>query len=109
MTAHLISSHTLWNLHCAQGRRDALLNWVRANGIDPNAVPTDKDLTIEDRPDGGRIIRYTTYVLTGDGHKQVAQASDGGALLEERSVPLVVEPPADWPVYAVPGKPGEQP
>lgn len=102
MTARLISSATLWNLHCAQGRRDALLDWVRANGIDPNAVPIDRDMTIEDGPDGGRVIRYWAYVLTSDGSKQTDRQTDG-ALLEQRTTPLVVPPPADWPVYAVPG------
>lgn len=104
----LISNKTMWGMHTAQGRVDAIREWVRANGIDPNAVPTDKDMTIEDSPDG-RIIRYTAYVLTDDGHKQVAQQPDGRALLEERTALLVVEPPADWPVYAVPGTLQERP
>lgn len=101
--ARLISSATLWHLHVAQGRRDELLDWLRQNGIDPNAVPIDKEMTIEDGPDGGRVIRYHAYVLSDDGSKQLAQTPDGGARIEERTTPLVVPPPAGWPVYAVPG------
>lgn len=101
MTARLISNAALWGMHTAQGRTDAIREWVRANGIDPNVVPVHEDMTIEDTPDG-RIIRFHAYRLAEDGSKQITQQPDGGALVEERTVPLVVEPPADWPVYAVP-------
>jgi hypothetical protein len=106
VNARLISSATLWNLHTAQGRRDALLDWLRQNNVDPNAVPIGKDLTIEDGPDGARVIRYHAYVLTDDGNKQIASTQSGEPLIEERTTPLDVPPPADWPVYAVPGTPG---
>jgi hypothetical protein len=101
MNARLISSATLWHLHCAQGRHDALLHWVRANGIDPDVVPQDRDLIVEDDPDGGRRIRYHAYVLTDDGHKQVDPERPAVTpMMEERTTPLVVPPPPDWPVYA---------
>lgn len=110
MTRRLISSPTLWHLHVAQGRRDALLNWVRANNIDPNTVPIDRDMVIEDSPDGGRIIRYHVYVFTDDGNKQVdPEQPVVTPWVEERTTPLVVPPPADWPVYAAPSSPREQP
>lgn len=100
MTARLISNATLWNLHQAQDRADAIRNWAEANGLTPADVSAAHDLTIEDGPDG-RVIRYTAYLRTDTGAKYVT--AGGGPAAEERTVPLVVEPPEGWPVYAVPG------
>lgn len=97
----LISNATLWNLHIAQGRTDAVQAWVRANGIEPNTVPVDADMTIEDGQDG-RVIRYAAYALSDSGAKLADPLRNGASRREERVVPLVVEPPADWPVYAAP-------
>jgi hypothetical protein len=97
----LISNASLWHLHVAQGRADAVRDWARANGIDPNAVPVDADMTIEDTP-AGRIIRYVAYLLTDDGDVRADPFHDGQALREQRVVPLVVGPPPGWPVYVVP-------
>jgi hypothetical protein len=102
MTNRLISNPTLWNLHRAQGRIPELCDWARANGMNPNEVSADDDVTIEDSPDG-RIIRYRAYVLSSSGSKQADPIRSGEPLTEERAVPLVVAPPDGWPVYAVPG------
>lgn len=102
MTNRLISNATLWNLHRAQGRIEAICEWARANGLDPNEISADDDVTIEDTPDG-RVIRCRVYVLSSSGSKQVAPMRSGEPLTEERTTPLVVEPPEGWPVYAVPG------
>jgi hypothetical protein len=50
--------------------RVALCKWLAANGIDPNAVPLDTNLSI-DTVDGDLVIRYEEFVLTEDGRKQV--------------------------------------
>ncbi|MEV3857760.1 hypothetical protein AB0J38_25970 [Streptomyces sp. NPDC050095] len=97
----LISNGPLWALHVADGRAEAVREWARANGIDPNGVPRDADMTIEDTVDG-RVIRYTTYVRGDGGRTLVDPARSGEALQEQRVVPLVVKPPTDWPVYAAP-------
>lgn len=100
--ARLISNAALWGLHTAEGRAEAVREWVRANNIDPNVVAVDRDLTVEDTP-AGRIVRYTAFVFTRNGRVQFDPANPNRALMHERTVPLVVVPPADWPVYAVPG------
>ncbi|MFJ8146588.1 hypothetical protein ACIQ6R_16175 [Streptomyces sp. NPDC096048] len=102
MTARLISSATLWHLHVTQGRSEDLCAWVRANGIDPDLVPIEHDLTIADTPDGP-VIRYRAYVTEEGGTKLVDPNRSGQPLMEEHTTPLVVEPPNDWPVYMQPG------
>ncbi|MFJ4682020.1 hypothetical protein [Streptomyces sp. NPDC088789] len=94
----LISSATLWHLHIAQGRKEALCAWLRANGIDPVRVPQEYDLTVEDTPDG-RVIRHHVFATNDDDVK--VEPQDGGPRIHERVVPLLVEPSADWPVYAL--------
>lgn len=100
MTARLISNASLYRLHLDQGRRDELCDWARANAIDPDEVSADDSMTIEDSP-GGRIIRYRVFV-TSSGSKVRDPIRSGEALTEERTMPLTVEPPEDWPVYAAP-------
>lgn len=64
------------------------------------AVCAENDLTIEDTPDGP-VIRCHVFARNEAGYKTAS--SDGGPEMEVRTVPLVVEPPEGWPVYAVPG------
>lgn len=98
MTRRLISNKALWGMHVSQDRANAICGWLGANGIDYRDVPTDHDLTVEDGPDG-RVIRYRAYLRALDGFKYHV---DGvGAASEERTVPLTVEPPDGWPVYAL--------
>lgn len=93
MSARLISNRTLWREHVANGRRDSVCEWLRANGVDPLAVMSTKDVLIEDAPAGGRQIRC--HVIERD-----------AAVPEERTVPLVVPPPYNWPIHATEGAPG---
>ena len=96
----LITNKTLWNLHISQGRAEEISAWAAANGLTTDDVSTDHDLTVEDGPDG-RVIRYRAYLRNADGARYRADGQDEAAQ-EERTVPLVVEPPDDWPVYALP-------
>jgi hypothetical protein len=98
--ARLISNATLWHLHQAQGRVEELREWARANNLTPADVSADNNITIEDGPDG-RVIRCHVFVRNDAGAK--TESSGGGPNIEECTVPLVVEPPESWPVYAVPG------
>lgn len=98
MARRLITSKTLWGLHVAQGCAEEISAWVAANGIEPDDVSTDHDLIVEDGPDG-RVIQYRAYLRALDGARYHV---DGvGPASEERSVPLVVEPPEHWPVWAL--------
>lgn len=97
--ARLISNPTLWELHRAEGRTDAIAEWARANGLDPHEVSVAHDVTIEDRPDGA-VIRCMVLARNELGNKYAT--ADGTVAVEECTVPLVVEPPEGWPKYAVP-------
>ena len=101
MTVRLISNESLWHLHQAQGRTDEICNWASANGLVPGDVSADEDITIEDTPDG-RVIRCRVFVLSNSGSKQVDPIRSGEPRTEELIVPLMVDPPEGWPVYAVP-------
>lgn len=89
MTSRLISNPQLWNEHLDAGRRDAVCQWMQANGLDPLAVLSTHDTIIEPAPGGGQQIRC--HVIEKDSKEP-----------ELRVVPLVVPPPPDWPVHAIP-------
>lgn len=86
--------------HPADDRRQALCDWLTANGINPSNVPRDADMTITNRPDG-RTLRCEVYDLTPDGYRQVDERGDRVAVITV-SVPLKVEPPKWWQPYEKP-------
>ena len=106
----LISNKALWGMHVGQGRAEEISAWVAANGIEPDDVSTDHDLIVEEASTltggpGPLRLRYTAYLRTLDGAKYHV---DGvGPAVEERTVPLVVEPPDGWPVYALTDRKGQ--
>ncbi|GHC28989.1 MULTISPECIES: hypothetical protein [Streptomyces rochei group] len=77
------------------GQREELCKWLRANRIDPCDVPPDAAITIE-AADSGCLIRYTAHLRNDSGHKYLDTATDTVAQ-EERTVPLVTDPPPHWP------------
>lgn len=81
-------------------RHTELADWLTANGIEPNTVPVDGDLTIVDT-DAGRAIRVETMIRTKDGRLILNDRGTGEAR-EIRTVPLIVEPPAWWTPYEKP-------
>lgn len=95
----LISNKTLWPLHVAQGRAEEISTWVAANGIDPDDVSTNHDLVVDDTSSPA-MLRYTAFLRALDGARYVDERA-GGPASEERTVPLVVEPPDDWPTWAL--------
>lgn len=81
-------------------RQKALCEWLTANGITPDTVPMDGDLTI-DTVDGQRVIRYEALVRDADGRLMLNDRGDNAAM-ERRIVPLLVEPPDWWEPYEKP-------
>lgn len=82
------------------GRRDALCNWLTANGINPADVPIDGDLAIVET-DAGRAIRVEVEVRNEDG-RVLLDEREHRAARELRTVPLLVEPPDWWEPYEKP-------
>lgn len=87
-------------LHLDHSRSDALCAWLTANGIEPNTVPVDADITICDTDDG-RVLRCEVFTLGVDGRKVLDDRRDSPAY-ETRAVPLVAEPPEWWTPYEKP-------
>ena len=85
------------------GRRKELCDWLTANHIDIRTVPVHGDLTIGTEG-GQRVIRYEAMVLTPDGRQVPDERGEGigGAAVERRTVPLLVEPPDWWEPYEKP-------
>ncbi|MFI0822250.1 hypothetical protein ACH4TX_42245 [Streptomyces sp. NPDC021098] len=71
----------------------ALQDWLRANGLDPRDV--DRAPITAEQQDGKRVIRYTAFLRDADGYLYRDPVTDRTAR-EERTVPLLVEPPEDW-------------
>lgn len=95
----LISNKTLWPLHLVQHRADEITAWAAANGLDPDDVSTDHYLIVDDTEEPV-MLRYVAYLRTLDGAKYVDERS-GSPAVEDRAVPLVVEPPEHWPTWAL--------
>lgn len=75
--------------------REAVAQWLTANGIDPGDVPLPSRITIErDVLYGQRRIRYTMLLRNEAGSKYI-DFSTGDAAMEERTTPLKVEPPTN--------------
>lgn len=88
-----------------EDRRKAVCAWLRANGIDPNIVPQDADLYLESAPEGdpytGRYLHYEVFHLNSDGRRHTDERGLSAAL-EQRSTPLLVDPPDWWEPYRKP-------
>lgn len=86
MTApRTIYSATDWpDLH-TDPRHDTLLTWLRINGINPNDLPPNQNITI----DGG-LISYVVFVCDDRGRKIVR---NDDVVLEGRTARCTVDPP----------------
>ncbi|MFE7780347.1 hypothetical protein [Streptomyces nigrescens] len=95
----VLNDADIWPTIAGTPRQQQLCDWLDDNGINDNGI-NDNDvtvhdpLTVETLPDGQRIIRYTVYLRNEDGHRYVDPDDPDQAAREERTVPLVVEPPA---------------
>lgn len=81
-------------------RRDALCDWLTANGITPNDVPIDGDLLIVDT-DEGRAIRVEAFARNDAGALVIDERGYREARVI-RTVPLKTEPPAWFEPYEKP-------
>jgi hypothetical protein len=85
-----------------ENRREALCEWLRANGVDPDSIPQDADLYLEPAPEGdpytGRYLHYEAFHLNSDGRRHVDERGHGAAR-ERRRTPLLVDPPDWWEPY----------
>lgn len=81
-----------WNLEAFYDdpRRPVLLDWLRANDIDPKGLPVEQCISV-DVGEGGSVIRYVRYVTSPDGSKLATR--DGHLLYEAHAAPLTVKPP----------------
>lgn len=84
----------IWPTIAGTPRQQQLCDWLAANGIDYNDVPVHAPLTVETLPDGQRIIRHTVYLRDEAGYRYVDPNDPDQAAREERTVSLLVEPPA---------------
>lgn len=90
----VLNDAAIWPTIAETSRRQQLCDWLTANGIDYREVAVPDPLTVETLPNGQRIIRYTIYLRTADGHRYTDPDQDNQTAREERTTPLVVEPPA---------------
>lgn len=70
----------------SDARRQAVCNWLTANGINITEVPFDSLVFIRDRPNG-RVIAHDQFRLDALGQRY----------REQVETPLTVEPPECWP------------
>ncbi|MGW0948502.1 hypothetical protein ACWD4O_38930 [Streptomyces sp. NPDC002623] len=89
--------------HLVSERQQAIRAWLIANGIVPNHIPVNADITIEAGPDQTRVIVYEAFDLDADGYKQLDELGTGAALNVLRT-PLLVEPPEWWKPYVKPSR-----
>lgn len=71
-------------------RREALADWLAANGIDPKRV-APLWLSIEREADGQTVIRYRHVKTTPEGRHIVDPDDSNRVWTEQRTVPLIVE------------------
>jgi hypothetical protein len=71
------------------GPVDAVARWLRDNDIDPNVVPIQGPITIEQGH-----VRYAALLRNEAGYHYL-DPSTGEAAREDRTAPLKVAPPAN--------------
>lgn len=93
-TRHVVYDPNMWPHIAVSGQREELCQWLHANGIDPDDVPISAEIAIEPASrKGARLIRHTVFLRDETGHGYL-DPSTGDTAQEERTVPLVVAPPA---------------
>jgi hypothetical protein len=80
-------------LETPYGPREAVADWLRVNGIDPDDVLIEGPISIELETIGGdRCIRYAALLRNEQGYRYHDPATDQAAR-EERTARLKVDPP----------------
>lgn len=91
----LISDATMWPPLRYTDRLQPIRDWLSNNSIDPSDVAAEQPVTVETLDNGQRIIRYTVYLRDETGHRYADPQMSNQAAREQRTTPLVAEPPAD--------------
>lgn len=92
----IISDGSIYpGIRADEQRHNELLNWLLANGIESNDVPTDSTVSIE-AADNGHVIRHTVFLRNAAGDSYEDPATNNAAR-EERATPLTVPLPDSWP------------
>jgi hypothetical protein len=84
-------------------RREVLCDWLRANGINPDDVPLDADMTITTADNGARWLWCEVYARDATGHVVVNVQGDA-ATRTTVTVPLTTEPPDWWQPHVKPSR-----
>ncbi|MEW9521872.1 hypothetical protein [Streptomyces tubercidicus] len=71
-------------------QRQALCDWLTANDINPDDVCEHTCPRAVTLPNGKRVIQYSVFLSDTDGH---VVGNDHEIPREERTAPLIVEPP----------------
>jgi|UPI00051AD473 hypothetical protein len=81
-------------------RRQLLCDWLTANGLDPNVVPIDADITIG-KEGGHQALRCEVLTLDANGRSVIDERGECYAT-HTVVVPLAVEPPEWWQPHVKP-------
>jgi hypothetical protein len=93
----VIDGEALWAHAIARpdGMR-SVYQWLRLHSIDPQDVPIDSDLVMEDSA-FGPVIRYSTLLRNADGRRYVDPEDPDRAARAQRTAPLRALPDQAWP------------
>lgn len=84
-----------------QDRRQALCDWLTANGIDADRVPQWSDLYIDTDDSGARTLHFELFDTDDNGRRVLNERGDQAAV-RDAMAPLLVEPPAWWQPHRKP-------
>jgi hypothetical protein len=84
-------------------RREDLCAWLRANGIDPDEVPLDADMTITTVDNDARWLRCEVFVTDANGRRMLNERRTDVAR-DTVTVPLRAEPPSWWQPHLRPSR-----
>lgn len=86
---------TTWVIDTGSADRRDLLAWLRINEVNPNDVPADASLLVEEDSDGAWMIRYSVLLRNAEGKRYLIPKTF--RLAEEGRVsPLLFDPPLKW-------------
>jgi hypothetical protein len=81
--------------------REAVCDWLTANGVDPRNVPVDGELWVDTDGNGIRTLHAEQFETDASGRHVLNERRDEAAR-RQVAVPLVVEPPHWWQPHRLP-------
>lgn len=97
MTAWIVTDGALWK-KLTEVRRGEIKLWLRMNEIDPNSVPVDSTVMIV--PEGSAWEIWYEEFVRENGNIVIDPKDPDSAYVQQRSVPLIVDPPMHWLIPA---------